>query len=153
MKTVFMLFFVLMQVSTAFSQTEIFPIPGPFSLEYYTKEGKISKNEVSILMQQNPTAYSHWKTSSNYEFSTYMLIGVEVLSVIWLGANDKNGKSIGLPLAAVVGSAIGSLTTAILSGHYRKKALMTYNGLSNKPMKVSFMNNDTGIGLAISLNR
>ncbi|MEZ4911051.1 MAG: hypothetical protein R2774_09330 [Saprospiraceae bacterium] len=152
MKTFFLIIILFSTASNVFSQNEIFPIPGAFSLDYYTKDGKISKKHVSTLMKQNPEAYNLWKRSEKYEFSAYVLLGAEVISAYWLLSNDKNGKGIGAPLVVLIGTTIGGLTTSILAANCRKRALITYNGLNSKSAKLSLISNKNGIGLALGLN-
>ncbi len=137
--------------TTTVNAQEITAFSTFFGEHFYQDKEKIGWKQVESLMETNPTALKHWKTSKKQFMGAFAAQTANLGFGIWYLVNDNNDKSTTAPIIGFAGTAVVGSIFYYLSSKSKKNAILEYNdGLDKKTtFKLMPTSNENGVGLAL----
>jgi hypothetical protein len=144
--------FVFVISASFIKAQEISIFPGLFGEEFYVDDHRVTKKEVSILMEENKEANKLWKKAKSYSIASKGLAVVQVglayygISSIYNGKGKESLK----PLYASIGVGLIGIILNTKALTNRKKSILSYNKAFDSKSKTYLTPSDSGIGICLN---
>jgi len=151
MRVILNILLLLIILAPCAKAQELFMDRGIFigEMTYYEDQNKISKSEVTELMQSNPVALDHWDKANLYHKISIGGMVTQFAFTFWTFRQLNNLETSYIPIYIMVAATIPTIAFDFMSRNSRKNALLQYNaGLSYQP-RIEIGPTEYGIGMLL----